>query len=145
MAHASGFRHVPAAFLFSSSIDGVLLALQFVQFHAYWQQIAFLLLGCIVFGAGVAMEVTADVIVLPAEAVIKVISETYGHDFGTVKTIFDVTLCGLAILISYLYFGQIRGVREGTVITALIAGSIARFFLKLLKRTGKKNCCYQNE
>ena len=131
---------IPAAFLFSSSIDGVLLALQFVQFHAYWQQIAFLLLGCIVFGAGVAMEVTADVIVLPAEAVIKVISETYGHDFGTVKTIFDVTLCGLAILISYLYFGQIRGVREGTVITALIAGSIARFFLKLLKRTVKKNC-----
>ena len=93
--------------------------LQFVQFHAYWHQIAFLLLGCIVFGAGVAMEVTADVIVLPAEAVIKVISETYGHDFGKIKTIFDVTLCGLAIMISWLYFGQIRGVREGTVITDL--------------------------
>ena len=93
-----------------------------------------LLLGIIVFGAGVAMEVTADVIVLPAEAVIKVISETWNHDFGTVKTIFDVTLCAAAILISLLYFGEIRGVREGTVITALIAGSTARFFLKLLKR-----------
>ena len=127
---------VPAALLFSSSIDLIRFVLRHIPLHAYWQQILFLLLGIIVFGAGVAMEVTADVIVLPAEAVIKVISETWNHDFGTVKTIFDMTLCAAAILISLLYFGEIRGVREGTVITALIAGSTARFFLKLLKHKG---------
>ena len=125
---------IPAAFLFSSSIDLFMALLKVLVPQVYPYKLAVLLAGCVVFGAGIAMEVRADVIVLPAEAIVKVISEEFHKDFGTVKTTIDVIFVAAAILISLAVFHQIRGVREGTVITALIVGSISRFFLKLLPK-----------
>ena len=124
---------IPAAILFASSIDVLIWIMRPVVFTAYWQKILFLLAGCTVFSLGAAMEVTANVIVLPAEALIKAISEVTAKDFGTVKTIVDCSVCAVAIICSLIHFGKISGVREGTVITALIAGSITRFFLRRLK------------
>ncbi len=124
---------IPAAILFASSIDVLIWIMRPVVFTVYWQKVLFLLAGCTVFSLGAAMEVTANVIVLPAEALIKAISEVTAKDFGTVKTIVDCSVCAAAIICSLFHFGKISGVREGTVITALIAGSITRFFLRRLK------------
>ena len=125
---------IPSALLFGSSIDLFLLLLRGIELHSYLLHILLLLAGCVVFGAGVAMEVSANVIVLPAEALMKVISEVYHKDFGAVKTAFDVSMCALAAVISLAGLGHIAGIREGTVISALIVGSISRFFLKLIGR-----------
>ncbi|MBR2187854.1 MAG: hypothetical protein IJ860_00360 [Eubacterium sp.] len=124
---------IPAAILFASSIDGLTWLLRPVVFSAYWQQILMLLAGVVVFSLGAAMEVTADIIVLPAEAMIKAVSEVAEKNFGTVKTIVDCSVCAAAIICSLAAFGEIRGVREGTVVTALAAGSITRFFLSRLR------------
>lgn len=43
----------------------------------------------------------------------------------------------IAGFLSWLYFGEIHGIREGTLISALIIGSIARFFIKYLSYIDK--------
>ena len=129
---------IPAAVLFAASIDMLVYALRFISLHAYWQQIILLLFGCVVFGAGIAMEVTANVIILPAEAFIKAISDAVKLNFGTVKTLVDLLMCGAAVLLSFLYSGKICGVREGTLITALTVGGISRFFLRLFGRSAEE-------
>ena len=67
------------------------------------------------------------------EAFIKAVSDRTGHNFGNVKIAFDVGCVALAAGLSLLLFrGQIIGVREGTVISALLTGlnlynKLARF------------------
>ncbi len=122
---------LPAAMLFSSSIDLFMWMLTWLVPTAYWHRLAILAVGCIVFGAGVAMEVQADVVVLPAEAFCAVVHRVYQKDFGMVKTSLDICTVIIAALLSLCFLGNIQGVREGTLITAATIGLISRTFLKL--------------
>ena len=58
-------------------------------------------------------------------------------DFGSTKTAFDTTLVALAVIFGWLALGSIEGIREGTLVSALITGSIARFFIRHLSRVGR--------
>ena len=40
--------------------------------------------------------------------------------------VFDVSLVAIAVILSLVFFGRIEGVREGTVIAALVSGFIIR-------------------
>lgn len=67
------------------------------------------------------------------EAFIKAVSDRTGHNFGNVKIAFDVGCVALAAGLSLLLFrGQIIGVREGTVISALLVGQLVKLFTKKL-------------
>ena len=64
---------------------------------------------------------------------------TWKTRFGTTKIAFDVTLTITAALLSFIFFGRLTGVREGTVIAALLVGFIARIFGRLMLPV-KKDC-----
>lgn len=69
------------------------------------------------------------------EAFIKAVSDRTGHNFGNVKIAFDVGCVALAAGLSLLLFrGQIIGVREGTVISALLTGLVVEYFVRRLSR-----------
>ena len=55
-----------------------------------------------------------------------------GKEFGITKIGFDTTLALLACAASLMIAGSIEGVREGTIIAALIVGLFARFFNRRL-------------
>ena len=78
------------------------------------------------------MEVLADVAMLPGESFVRAIVMTWKTRFGTTKIAFDVTLTITAALLSFIFFGRLTGVREGTVIAALLVGFIARIFGRLM-------------
>lgn len=127
---------LPATFVFSAFIDLISSLLR--EPAAYPGRIAMLLLGCGALGLGVALEVLADVIILPGEGIVKVIAQELGKEFGNVKTVFDIALVSSAAAISWMFLGHVAGIREGTVIAALIVGTISRFFRSRLQfLTGK--------
>lgn len=76
------------------------------------------------------MEMEANVIMLPGEATVRAITQVTGRDFGKTKIVFDSSMTAIAIIISFVLFHTLRGVREGTIIAALAVG----FTAKMLKR-----------
>ena len=99
----------------------------------YVQSIIYLLIGCVVLGFGVYMEVCANVVMLPGEGTVKSITRTVGTNFGTTKVSMDATMAVCALVISLILSHQVQGVREGTIIAALLVGYISRFFGHLFK------------
>ena len=85
-------------------------------------------MGCIVLGFGVYMEVLADVVMLPGESFVRAIVQTWKTNFGTTKICFDSSMTIIAGVLSFVFFGKLNGVREGTIIAALLVGFIARLF-----------------
>ena len=94
----------------------------------YIQSLIYLLIGCLILGFGVYVEVFANVVMLPGEGTVKSITRSFGTDFGTTKVGMDVTMSIIALMISLALTHQIQGVREGTIIAALLVGYISRFF-----------------
>ena len=91
-----------------------------------------LLAGCVILGLGVALEVLGDVLYLPCEGVVKAISRKSRAEFGTVKTLFDLSMVLSAILVSVFCLGHVSGLREGTIVAAATVGGISRFFREKL-------------
>ena len=94
----------------------------------YFEQILFLIIGCALIALGVYLQVIANFIINPGEAIIKVIAMKTRKNFGNVKIVFDFTLLIIAIIISLFAFKSIRGIREGTIICAFIVGTITKLY-----------------
>ncbi|MBD7911607.1 MULTISPECIES: DUF6198 family protein [Clostridium] len=128
---------IPVSFLFAFFIDLTMAGLSFLNPAVYVQKIAYLIIGCIILALGISMEVIADVVMLSGEAFVKAISEVMKKEFGTTKIVFDGSLTIGACVISLVLFHNIVGVREGTIIAALIVGLMAKFFNKKLEFIGE--------
>lgn len=124
------FFQLPAALIFSACIDAWMGTLSFWNPGSYAGQIFMLLLGCVFLGLGIALEVIPNVLILPGEGLVRTIAGLTGWRFGRVKMGFDMGIVAAAIVLSALVKGQILGIREGTVIAALIVGNISHFFIE---------------
>ena len=120
---------LPAALLFSVCIDGWLHVLAVWNTGSYFGEVVMLLLGCVFLGLGISLEVIPNVLILPGEGLVRVIAGLTGWRFGRVKTGFDLSIVASAILLSVAARGEVLGIREGTVIAALIVGNISHFFI----------------
>lgn len=119
---------IPISILFGYFIDWTMLLLSFVHPDSYLFKVIALLIGCIILGFGVYFEVLADVAMLPGESFVRAVVQTCEREFGSTKIAFDVTMTVMAALLSFVFAKELNGVREGTIIAALLVGFIARLF-----------------
>lgn len=68
------FQHIlqiPVSIAFGYFIDFTMILLGFVNPSIYFTKIIYLLLGCLILGIGVYMEVLANVVMLPGESFVR--------------------------------------------------------------------------
>lgn len=114
--------------------DAAVWALRGLDHAAYWQQWVFALVGIGLVGCGVACAVVADLVMIPADALVLVVTRElnrlYGARkylvFGYAKVVFDVALVASTAVLSLLFLGGLCGVREGTIAAALLIGLVAK-------------------
>lgn len=119
----------PVAFFLSVFTDLAMWLTSCYEPQVYYLKIISLILGCGVLALGICLEVIADVTMISAEYTIQFATLRFKKEFGTIKVCFDITLVVLAVLCSWWLSGRIEGVREGTIIAALITGPFVRFIM----------------
>lgn len=124
---------VPVSIAFGYFIDLCMVLLSFVRPQAYPVKVVDLLIGCVILGFGVFLEVIADVVMLPGESFVRAIVFRWKTEFGVTKVVFDVSMTVIAAVLSFVFQGQLNGVREGTVVAAILVGFIARLFGRKLE------------
>lgn len=125
---AEHLLQIPISILFGYFIDLTMVMLFFVNPGNYISSLAYLLAGCVILGFGVYTEVLTNVAMLPGESFVRAVSSTWKTEFGSTKVAFDVSLTVIAGVLSFLFAHRLDGVREGTIIAALLVGFIARLF-----------------
>ncbi len=143
---AEHLLQIPISILFGYFIDLTMVILFFVDPQTYLSSVIHLLIGCVILGFGVYTEVLADMAMLPGESFVRAVSSTWKTEFGSTKVAFDVSLTVIAAVLSLIFSHRLDGVREGTIIAALLVGFIARLFGRrlaflgsLLFRTNEKS------
>ena len=121
---------VPVSVAFGYFIDFSMFLMKTMSPDLYIVKVLYLLVGCVVLGIGVYLEVLANVVMLPGESFVRAIVYKLKKEFGFLKIFFDVSMTAVAAVLSLIFMSRLSGVREGTVIAALLVGFIARFIGK---------------
>ena len=123
---------LPIIALFSFFIDLTMSLLGFIQPETYAMKVVSLVIGCLILGFGVFMEMVANVAMLPGEATVRAVSDVFSTDFGKTKIAFDSSMTVIAAIMSFIMFKHLDGVREGTIVAAILVGFVARLFKKYI-------------
>lgn len=123
---------LPIIALFSFFIDLTMSLLGFMQPETYAMKVVSLIVGCLILGFGVFMEMAANVAMLLGEATVRAVSDVFSTDFGKTKIAFDSSMTVIAAILSFIMFRHLDGVREGTIVAAILVGFIARLFKKYI-------------
>ena len=123
---------LPIITLFSCFIDLTMSLLGLIQPETYVLKVISLVIGCLILGFGVFMEMVANVAMLPGEATVRAVSDVFSTDFGKTKIAFDSSMTVIAAILSFIMFRHLDGVREGTIVAAILVGFIARLFKKYI-------------
>lgn len=118
--------------IFSFFVDFSMMLVNFVNPVGYVNQMALLLFSCVVVAFGVLLEVQTEIVYLPADGIIVAISKVLKKEFSTVKPFIDTSMVLIAAVLSVVFLGYLAGVREGTIISALIIGPIVKILKKYL-------------
>lgn len=99
-----------------------------IQVISYISQVVFMLLGCIVLALGIWIQLKGGVAMLPGEAMNRAISSVTGKRYENIKIIFDVLYIAVSAVICLIFIGKLKGVREGSIIAAILVGNIIKIY-----------------
>ena len=92
--------------------------------------------GNFVLALGIVMQIRSKTIVQPGEGFVLAAAAVTRKSFGSVKIVNDVTLSLIAAGIGFVCAGELIGVREGTVLSAVLVGLFAKLIVKFVDRLG---------
>lgn len=127
---------IPTVLIFGICID---LAMAIVSPHApagWWTGLLMSISGNFVLALGIVMQIRSKTIVQPGEGFVLAAAAVTRKSFGSVKIVNDVTLSLIAAGIGFVCAGELIGVREGTVLSAVLVGLFAKLIVKFVDRLG---------
>lgn len=127
------------AFVYGYMTDFSCRLLSGIQPNSYAEKLIWMLVGCVVLALGIWIQYKGGVAMLPGEAMNRAISLTTGKRYENVKIFFDVLYILLAGAVSLIFTGKLQGVREGSVIAAVLIGNIIKLYNRAFDHIMKKS------
>lgn len=97
----------------------------------YILQLVYTLVSALILGAAIKVYMAPKLMALPAEGLAQAVSQRFNVPFPTAKNICDITIVTISIILSFIYFGTLYGIREGTIIHAVLVGRSVKWSNKL--------------
>lgn len=119
---------IPVVFLFGTLTDFSMWLMAPLEPSGYFWSAILCLMSCVVIAFGVFLQVKADAILLAAEGMSLAFVKLFKWEFGAVKTTVDCTLVCIGLICSLTLLPDLAGIREGTIVAAVLVGMIVRFF-----------------
>lgn len=126
------------AFVYGYLTDFSMFLLTAVQPELYVSRLVVLVVGCLLLAVGVCLELIGDVGMLSGDAFIKAIAQVTGKSYSGVKIATDSAMTVIAGVLCVVFLGKLVGVREGTVIAAVLVGILLRQCQKLAEKPAKR-------
>ena len=107
---------------------------QFQAPNNYILRLVLLIISIVLIAIGVTLYIAADLIPMPAEGVMLAIVQLTEIPFNKIKVTFDTSVVIIAGVFSLIFFNTLVGVREGTLISALLVGRTMNITNKLIEK-----------
>ncbi len=126
------------AFVYGYLTDFSCWLIRVIELKTYIGCFVFMLLGCIILAFGIWIQLKGNVAMLPGEAMNRAISKVTGKRYENIKIVFDILYITISAVICLVFLGKLEGVREGSIIAAILVGTIIKLYNKAFNRFFKK-------
>ena len=113
--------------VFGELIDFFVSVFGFLSPHNYAERAALLLLATVILAIGVLLEVNSRTVMMAGEGIAAAFAQRLHKPFATMKVYTDTTMVVMAVVLSLVFLHGLVGVREGTIVAALLTGRIVGF------------------
>jgi len=118
------------SFIFGYFVDFSKWILDEFTLPTYFGRLLMLAISIAAIALGVLFYIEAKLVSMPPDGLGMAITEKTGAPFHNIKVMVDSVTVGITIVLSLLFLHKLVGVREGTVITALLVGKVVGLFEK---------------
>lgn len=108
--------------VFGYTIDFFAFLMKEVHLIGHASRISFFIASIIIISAGLVFFYRSHLPILPFDVFVREVSAKYDVKLSRFKLGFDITMCSIAVVLSILFFGELRGVSVGTLISAFTIG-----------------------
>ena len=70
---------------------------------------------------------------LPGDAFVRPVAKVAGKEYGNIRVISDISMTVIAGIVCFVFLHKLQGVREGTIIAAVITGNIVKLITEKCK------------
>lgn len=105
-----------------------------IQVESYVLQIICMLVSCFVLALGIWIQLKGNVAMLPGEAMNRAISTVTGKKYENIKIFFDIAYILISAILGICFLGGLKGVREGSIVAALLIGNIIKLYNRIWNR-----------
>ncbi|MDD3342201.1 MAG: cytidylate kinase family protein [Sulfurospirillaceae bacterium] len=119
---------LPSVIIFGYCIDFSMHLLSLLTPMSYVAQVFWCLLACATLAFGIFLLLKTKLTYLPLDGLAVAISHTYHKEFGKVKIILDSSMVTIGIISSFTFLNRLEGIREGSVVAALLVGALIKFY-----------------
>lgn len=132
------FVQILLSFALGYCIDLSMYLLRWFDPTSYPAQVAFVILGCCIMAFGIYIQLIANVAMAPGDALARSIAAVTGKTYSTIRVISDSSMVAFSAILCLIFLHALTGVREGTVICAILTGNVIRVYKKILPFGRKK-------
>ena len=122
------------SFVYGNLTDFSVYLIRNLEANSYFTRIAFLLAGCFILAFGVYLELVGDVGMLSGDAFAKAVATVTKKEYGSVKMVIDITMTAIAALLAILNLHRLAGVREGTIVAAVVIGMMIKVYKRWFRK-----------
>ena len=115
-------------FVFGFFTDFTISLVQPLELNGYAARLLLCVVSCAVMAFGVFLEVKAQLLVMASEGAISAVSQVFHLDFGKVKMGLDLSFVVLSAAVSLVWYHRLEGIREGTIIAAVLVGMLVHVY-----------------
>ena len=126
--------------VFGYFVDGAKAVLGDFILPGYLGQLTMLAGSIVLISFSLVLYIDVQIAPMPAEGLVACIAEKYGKPFPKIKTLFDCASVLVGTVLCFVFLGNLVGIREGTLITALLVGRLVGYFRNLLNPFIQKAC-----
>lgn len=125
---------IPATLLNGFFIDLCMVLTPWVNPTTYATQWMWVAISVIIIGSGVYVEMRPRFTYVPADGLVALLANRLPIQVGNLKMLFDWTWVSVAAVVSLSLFGELEGVREGTIMAAFGVGLVIKLLTNLEAR-----------
>ncbi len=109
---------------------------------SYLGKLIMLAISIILAAAGIFIYINVKLINMPMEGLTLVLQQKLFKDksFSDVKVLVDSLIVAIGIILSFVFFGRLVGIREGTILCALLIGKVMKPLGKIIMPILERFC-----
>ena len=123
---------IALSFALGYCIDISMYLLRWFDPVSYPAQIVFVVIGCIIMAFGIYIQLAANVAMAPGDALARAIAAVTGKSYPNIRLISDASMVSTSAILCLVFLHALTGVREGTVICAILTGNVIRVYKRLI-------------